>query len=282
MKKISFLFIAVLYIGLLQAQDNSGLNLSINHIALSIKDVDRSAEFYKTVLLMPEITNRTKIEGIRWVALADGRELHLISILKEPVTINKAVHLGLTTNDFNAVLNRLTDLNIPYSDWPGKPNTLTNRADGIKQLYFQDPDGYWIEVNSVNDAVSSVEQIKNEVWQLEENYWNYVKANDLKSYLTLWDENFIGYPSTNIIGNKAHITDWIADMYKNNTGMTFNYELTRKAENVFGDIVMVFYDATQIWTNDKNEVKKNTYKLTHTWRKTNKGWLIIGGMGANK
>ena len=23
------------------------------------------------------------------------------------------------------------------------------RADGIKQIFFQDPDGYWIEVNSV-------------------------------------------------------------------------------------------------------------------------------------
>jgi ketosteroid isomerase-like protein len=63
--------------------------------------------------------------------------------------------------------------------------------------------------------------------------------------------------------------------------MTFRYELKRKAVNVFGDIAMVFYDATQIWSNDKNEVKKNTYKLTHTWRKTDKGWLIIGGMGAN-
>jgi hypothetical protein len=73
-----------------------------------------------------------------------------------------------------------------------------------------------------------IKKIKNEVWQLEENYWKYVKANDLKSYLTLWDENFIGYPSTNIIGNKDHITDWIADMYNTNAGKTFNYELTRK------------------------------------------------------
>lgn len=130
---------------------------------------------------------------------------------------------------------------------------------------------------------AKIKQIKNEVWQLEENYWKYVKANDLKSYLTLWDDNFIGYPSTNIIGNKAHITDWIADMYKTNTGKTFNYELTRKVENVFGDIVIVLYDATQIWTNEKNElVEKITFKLTHTWRKTSIGWLIIGGMGAKK
>ncbi len=280
MKKTFAIFFAILFTGFLQAQENSGIKLSVNHIALSVKDADRSAEFYKTVMQLPEITNRTKIDGIRWVALADGRELHLISVIKEPVIINKAVHLGLTTNDFEAILKRLTDLKIPYSDWPGKPNTFTNRADGVKQLYFQDPDGYWIEVNSVNDV--SAEQIKNEVWQLEENYWKYVKANDLTSYLTLWDEKFIGYPTNNIITGKDHITDWIVNMYKENSGK-YNYELDKKAVNAFGDIVIAIYDVTHTWTNEKNEsLKKPIGKIIHTWKKTDKGWVIIGGMGANK
>lgn len=29
-------------------------------------------------------------------------------------------------------------------------------------------------------------------------------------------------------------------------------------------------------------MKKNAYKLAHTWRKTGKGSLIMGGMAANK
>jgi ketosteroid isomerase-like protein len=59
--------------------------------------------------------------------------------------------------------------------------------------------------------------------------------------------------------------------------------LTRHVENVFGDIVIVLYDATQVWKNDKGEVlEKSTFKLTHTWKKTGQGWLIIGGMGAKK
>ena len=129
---------------------------------------------------------------------------------------------------------------------------------------------------------TSVQKIKDEVWQKEENYWKYVKTNDLKSYLTLWDDNFIGYPSNNNISGKDHITDWITDMYKDKS-RKFNYELTRKVENVFDNIVIVLYDVTQIWTSDKNELlEKTTYKITHTWRKTDKGWLIIGGMGAKK
>lgn len=129
---------------------------------------------------------------------------------------------------------------------------------------------------------SSIEKIQNEIWQLEENYWKYVKEKDLQSYLTLWDEKFTGYPGNNIIGTKATITDWITDMYKNKTGV-FNYKLTRKVENVFDDIVVVLYDVSHGFTNDKNEVvKTGVFKITHTWRKTDKGWLIIGGMGANK
>jgi catechol 2,3-dioxygenase-like lactoylglutathione lyase family enzyme len=75
--------------------------------------------------------------------------LHLVSIIKEPVTINKAVHFALSTSNFDAFIKTLEANKITYSDWPGTPNKVTIRADGIKQMYFQDPNGYWIEVNSV-------------------------------------------------------------------------------------------------------------------------------------
>ena len=120
-----------------------------HHLALSVKDIDRSAEFYTKVLNLKEITNRTKIDGIRWFSLGEDKELHLVSILKENVTINKAVHFALTTSDFDSFVKRLDKLNITYSDWPGTPHKINVRADGIQQVYFQDPDGYWIEVNSV-------------------------------------------------------------------------------------------------------------------------------------
>jgi len=149
MKKIILFIFALTITGILQAQEVSSFNLTLNHLALSVKDVDRSAEFYKNILKLQEITNRTKIAGIRWLSFGDGKELHLISILSEKVTINKAVHFALTSSNFDALIKSLTEMNITYSDWPGKPNTINIRADGIKQIYFQDPDGYWIEVNNV-------------------------------------------------------------------------------------------------------------------------------------
>jgi catechol 2,3-dioxygenase-like lactoylglutathione lyase family enzyme len=148
MNKLLFLPLLLSLNGLMQAQDTS-FKFSVNHLALSVKDVNRSAEFYMKVLKLPEIVNRSKIEGVRWFLLSDGRELHLISVIKETVTINKALHLGLSTANFDNFMKYFKELKIPYSDWPGKPNTVNIRADGVKQIFFQDPDGYWIEINSV-------------------------------------------------------------------------------------------------------------------------------------
>jgi lactoylglutathione lyase len=148
MRKITLLVIAFFFAGFLSAQDTS-FNFNFNHMALSVKDVDRSADFYKSVLKLQEITNRSKLEGVRWMSLGEGKELHLISIIKENVTINKAVHLALTTTSFDSFIKTLDGLHIAYSDWAGASHKINIRADGVKQVFFQDPDGYWIEVNSV-------------------------------------------------------------------------------------------------------------------------------------
>lgn len=149
MRKVSLFLVVISLIGVLRAQEANNTFFTFNHLALSVNDVNRSAEFYKDVLGLEEITNRTKMEGIRWFALGEEKELHLISILKESVTINKAVHFALTTPDFDAFIKTLETRKITYSDWPGTEGKINIRADGIRQIFFQDPNGYWIEVNSV-------------------------------------------------------------------------------------------------------------------------------------
>ena len=147
MRKILLLLFVFSFAECIQAQDTS-FNFAFNHLALSVKDVDASADFYKKVLKLQEITNRSKLEGVRWFSIGEGKELHLISIIKETVTINKAVHLALTTPNFDAFIKTLDSMKLAYSDWPGAPHKINIRADGIKQVFFQDCDGYWIEVNS--------------------------------------------------------------------------------------------------------------------------------------
>lgn len=149
MKKIAVLLIFMQSFVFTYGQDKTDISVTLDHIALSVKDVDQSAKFYKDVLNLEEITNKTKNEGIRWLSLGDGKELHLVSTIKSEIKINKAVHLALATYDFDMIISKLEDNEIEYSDWPGNLNKINIRADGVKQIYFQDPNGYWIEVNSL-------------------------------------------------------------------------------------------------------------------------------------
>ena len=278
-----FFLVAFIFLNtIIFAQAPPTFQVTFNHMAFPVKNLQASVDFYTRVLNLKEITNRTQNPNIRWLSLGGDNELHLISNINEPVVVNKAVHLALSTANIQDVVKHLKDLNIGFSDWVGIPNSINARADGVKQIYFQDPNGYWIEVNNGYVATSKEMNVKDTIWKLEEDYWVYVKSKDFARYLNLWDDHFMGYPSTNIIGGKANITDWITDMFKTNKG-TFAYELERKVENVFGDIVIVLYDATTFWKGSKGEIlSKTNYKLTHTWKKTEIGWRIIGGMGCKK
>jgi len=123
------------------------LTFSFNHMALSVKDVNASVEFYQKVLQLDEIKNTASDSKTRGLEFNDGLQLHLIPRPNSEIKINKAVHFALATSDMNSFVKCLEELKIHYSDWLDTPNKDYVRKDGIKQVYFQDPNGYWIEVN---------------------------------------------------------------------------------------------------------------------------------------
>lgn len=114
-------------------QDLTESSVTFNHLALSVIDADQSAAFYKKTLNLKEITNKTENDQIRWLSLGEGKELHLLSFPNDEITINRAVHLAITTSDFDDFINRLDAMKVNYSDWMGEiPNKINIRADGIK------------------------------------------------------------------------------------------------------------------------------------------------------
>lgn len=120
----------------------------LNHIAISVKNVDESIAFYQKVFGLKEIENTASNSQTRWLLLAENKQLHIIPRPKLEVKTNKAVHFALSTSDLDSFIQHLNALNIEYSDWK---NTITKdyvRKDGIHQFYIQDPDGYWIEINN--------------------------------------------------------------------------------------------------------------------------------------
>lgn len=125
-------------------------SFTFNHIALSVKDVDESIAFYQNVFHFKEIKNTASNSKTRWLSLGEGKQLHLIPRPDAIIKTNKAVHFALATNDFGSFVKHLATLKIEYSDWRDTPHKDYIRKDGIRQVYFQDLNGYWIEVN---DAV---------------------------------------------------------------------------------------------------------------------------------
>ncbi len=121
---------------------------AFNHIALSVKDVNQSVAFYQKVFQLKEIQNTASNSKTRWLQLTESIQLHLIPRPNVEIKTNKAVHFALAIAHFKEFINHLETLNIEYSDWKDTPNKDYIRDDGIKQIYFQDPNGYWIEVNN--------------------------------------------------------------------------------------------------------------------------------------
>jgi lactoylglutathione lyase len=47
-------------------------------------------------------------------------------------------------------IDNLNKNKVPFYSWQREEGKITRRVDGVQQIYFKDPDGYWIEIN--NDA----------------------------------------------------------------------------------------------------------------------------------
>ena len=125
--------------------------LRFDHYTIKVKSLDRSAVFYKEVLGLDEIKNRTEKPYIRWFSIGVG-ELHIVEGDTESITTSVGLHLALKTSDLDGIISRLNSKNILLHDSSGTPHSYTSRADGVRQFYFQDPDGYWIEVNEAETA----------------------------------------------------------------------------------------------------------------------------------
>lgn len=151
MKKAIILLILIQSSNVIIGQEKKDFSLSFNHMALSVNDVNISAEFYTNVLNLKEIPLNTKRNDVKWISMGEGKELHLLSGFKNDVKTNKDIHLALSTANFEEFVKKLTKMNIEYSDFPGNLNKINIRPDGIKQIFFQDPDGYWIEVNNIKN-----------------------------------------------------------------------------------------------------------------------------------
>lgn len=130
-------------------------------------------------------------------------------------------------------------------------------------------------------AASSVSAQTDEVWAMEERYWEYVEAGDVENYVMLWHDDFVGWPCNTVHpSRKDHIGDWVQEI--RDEGIQVSYDLHREATEYFGDIGVAHYSTPIIYRYPDGRVtgENQLLKFTHTWVTSDSGWQIITGMCA--
>lgn len=134
----------VLSSGMLMAQSK---NAALNHIALSVVNLKKSTEFYINVVQLDTIPEPFHDNRHTWFNVGVKSHLHIIESAKSVIEHDINTHLCFTVASVDDFVARLKKLNVPFRNWGGEAGKITIRVDGVKQVYFQDPDGYWIEIN---------------------------------------------------------------------------------------------------------------------------------------
>ena len=111
----------------------------LDHVAIHVRDVAASRAFYGGVLGLREMPRPDFDFDGAWYAIGDRHELHLIGDrTKPPQSDPRGTHFAIEVADIQEAAEFLSGAGIEF-------DTIRTRPDGARQIFFQDPDGHWIE-----------------------------------------------------------------------------------------------------------------------------------------
>jgi catechol 2,3-dioxygenase-like lactoylglutathione lyase family enzyme len=119
--------------------------LGVHHVTILVTDLERSRRFYGEVLGLQEEEDMPDFgKPLIWYRVG-ATQVHLLP--KEYVPVNQFHdlsnlawnrHVALGIEDFSEIRDRLQQAGVSYCESP-------NANLGMKQLFFQDPDGNGLE-----------------------------------------------------------------------------------------------------------------------------------------
>ncbi|WED27289.1 VOC family protein [Vibrio sp. DW001] len=118
----------------------------IDHIVLTVSDIEFSVKFYRRVLLMDEITFANGRKALRF----GNQKINLQTLGQEP---RNNAHVGsgdlclITHWDLNDVVAHLKNENIAIIEGPVDKSGAIGQ---ITSIYFLDPDNNLIEISVYN------------------------------------------------------------------------------------------------------------------------------------
>ena len=152
MKKIvSALLLSTFIIAGTYSQQVIKSKARLNHIAIYVYDLKKSTDFYRDIIGLDTIPEPFHDGRHTWFSIGDKSHLHLIQGAAAGLSFEKNSHLCFSIASVENFISILDKNNIEYENWPGEKKTITKRVDGVKQIYFKDPDGYWVEINDAKE-----------------------------------------------------------------------------------------------------------------------------------
>ncbi len=123
---------------------------SVNHITLSVRDIDESFRFYHDILQLKPLAKRKNrsayfLAGDNWIALVQAKE-H-----QEPSASYAHLAFSVTSQNFKIVSQRISE--------SGAKIWQENSSPG-ESLYFLDPSGNKLEIHC-GDWKSRIQWLKN-------------------------------------------------------------------------------------------------------------------------
>jgi lactoylglutathione lyase len=123
----------------------------LNHIAIYVVDLQVSTAFYRDMIGLDTIPEPFHDGKHTWFSIGPQSHLHVISGAEATTMHNKNSHLCFSVASVDEFTGRLDKNKFEYENWAGEKKSVTNRVDGVKQIWFKDPDGYWIEINDAKE-----------------------------------------------------------------------------------------------------------------------------------
>ncbi len=152
MNKALLFFLPILFLAMKEkSYAQAGQKPRLNHIAIYVVDLQVSTVFYRDIIGLDTIPEPFHDGRHTWFSIGPKSHLHVISGAAAATPHDKNAHLCFTVPSVTEFTKTLNKKNIGYENWAGEKNAITNRVDGVKQIWFKDPDGYWIEINDAKD-----------------------------------------------------------------------------------------------------------------------------------
>lgn len=132
------------------AQGKTEIEVKLNHIGMYVSDLKVSTAFYENILNLKQIPEPFHDGRHTWFTLGATGHLHLIQGIGEKKTFerDRNDHLCFSVANMDAFIANLDKHHIEYTNFPGTAKEPTIRPDGVKQIYFKDPDGHLLEINN--------------------------------------------------------------------------------------------------------------------------------------